>query len=193
MRCFTFICRWSDVFNLYFSPWYFPFYFQMNLYVYFYMRMKWWFWFLCLTDHRSVETAGIPRAARVREFQTTLKCSCGRRPGNPTDAVPYAAIHRHRAWWLPGNNTHTVNSQSSSDHKYIQIWPKINNSVKEQIKYEFTFMIGEMKCVYLKCYFSVVVSIPAFTSQSLTDSQQHVRMGTGKESTKFWLAYMCML
>ena len=110
--------------------------------------MKWHFQSLCFTDHCPVETAGIPRAARVREFQTTPKRSCGRRPGNPTDAVPHAAIHRHRAWWLPGNNTHTVNSQSSSDHKYIKIWPKINNSVKEQIKYEFTFMIGEMKCVY---------------------------------------------
>lgn len=44
--------------------------------------------------------------------------------------------------------THTLSTQSSSDHKYIKIWPKINNSVKEQIKYEFTFMIGEMKCVY---------------------------------------------
>ena len=116
MRCFTFICRWSDVFNLYFSPWYFPFYFQMNLYVYFYMRMKWWFWFLCLTDHRSVETAGIPRAARVREFQTTPKRSCGRRPGNPTNAVPHAAIHRHRARWLPGNNTYTVGSRPGFHH-----------------------------------------------------------------------------
>ena len=45
--------------------------------------------------------------------------------------------------------------------------------------------IGEMKCAYLKCYFSVVVSFPAFTSESLTDSQQHVWMGTGKESSNF--------
>ena len=78
--------------------------------------MKWHFQSLCFTDHCPVETAGIPRAARVREFQTTPKRSCGRRPGNPTDAVPYAAIHRHRAWWLPGNNTYTVGSRPGFHH-----------------------------------------------------------------------------
>ena len=145
---FYFYMQMKWCFQSLFFPMIFSLLFSDESLCLFFMRMKWWLWFLCFTDHCPVETAGIPRAARIREFQTTPKRSCGRRPGNPTDAVPHAAIHRHRAWWLPGNNTHTVNSQSSSDHKYIKIWPKIINSVKEQIKCEFTFMIEEMKCVY---------------------------------------------
>lgn len=53
-------------------------------------------------DYRSVAEGRLPGNGRVRELQAAAAGSSGRRPGDPADALPHAALHRHGARRLAG-------------------------------------------------------------------------------------------
>lgn len=57
---------------------------------------------LLSADHRSVEEGRLPGNGRVRELQAAAAGSSGRRPGDPADTLPHAALHRHGARRLAG-------------------------------------------------------------------------------------------
>lgn len=57
----------------------------------------------CVPDHSPVAKGRLPGNCRVRELQTAAAGSSGRRPGDPADALPHAALHRHRARRLTGS------------------------------------------------------------------------------------------
>lgn len=52
---------------------------------------------LSSADYRSVAESRLPGNGRVRELQAAAAGSSGRRPGDPADSLPHAALHRHGA------------------------------------------------------------------------------------------------
>jgi len=60
--------------------------------------LMWWIH----ADDDTVASSWLSRSPRVREFQAVTSSTCWRRPGNPADSVPDAALHRHRGPRLTG-------------------------------------------------------------------------------------------
>lgn len=54
-------------------------------------------------DHSPVAKGGLPGNGGVWELQTAAAGSTGWRPGDPADALPHAALHRHGARRLAGS------------------------------------------------------------------------------------------